>query len=329
MMTARTRFGLAGALLLVLVAAGFASAFAVQRAGLKKLEHSFPTMGTGAAFTFWGAPEKAELAAKNGRAEFDRVVRACNLYDPESELAKLNRSAAEAPFGCSDELWVLLSEARQAYEFSGGAFDITAKPLMDLWGFYRRRGDSLPSEAEIAEAKKRVGLDKVVFDDEKQTVKFTVPGMAFDLGGIAKGYAVDQAAEAALQAGIRRGVIDLGGNLRLLPEPPPGKPFYRVGIRNPKNRDELLPEPLELRNASVSTSGDYERYVTIGKQRYGHIMNPKTGLPTQADYSVTVIAPSAMLAVWLSTSVFLEGEELGERAEREFPGVQVIFSTAP
>ena len=185
MMTARTRFGLAGALLLVLVAAGFASAFAVQRAGLKKLEHSFPAMGTGAAFTFWGAPEKAELAAKNGRAEFDRVVRACNLYDPESELAKLNRSAAEAPFGCSDELWVLLSEARQAYEFSGGAFDITAKPLMDLWGFYRRRGDSLPSEAEIAEAKKRVGLDKVVFDDEKQTVKFTVPGMAFDLGGIA------------------------------------------------------------------------------------------------------------------------------------------------
>lgn len=329
MMTARTRLGLAGAVLLALAAAGFVSVFAAQRAALKKLEHSFPTMGTGAAFTFWAAPEAAEEAAKNGRAEFDRVVRTCNLYDPESELSRLNRSAAETPFSCSDELWVLLCEARQAYEFSGGAFDITAKPLMDLWGFYRRRGDALPSEAEIAEVKKRVGLDKVLFDDEKQTVKFTVPGMAFDLGGIAKGYAVDQAAEAALQAGVRRGVIDLGGNLRLLPEPPPGKPFYRVGIRNPKNRDELLPEPLELRNASISTSGDYERYVTIGKQRYGHIMNPKTGLPTQADYSVTVIAPSAMLADWLSTSVFLEGEELGERAEREFPGVQVIFSTAP
>ena len=83
--------------------------------------------------------------------------------------------------------------------------------------------------------------------------------------------------------------------------------------RNPKNRDELLPEPLELRNASVSTSGDYERYVTIGKQRYGHIMNPKTGLPTQADYSVTVIAPSAMLADWLSTAVILGGEELARR----------------
>ena len=149
--------------------------------------------------------------------------------------------------------------------------------------------------------------------------------MAFDLGGIAKGYAVDAACDAAVDCGVRRGIIDLGGNLRLMPLPPPGRLFYRVGIRDPRDRYSVLPEVIELRNAALSTSGDYERFVTIGGKRYGHIMDPVAGHPTQAENSVTVIAPSAMLADWLSTTLFLR-PELAERAEREFPGVQVVIA---
>lgn len=323
-MSSRTRNGLILAALLTLLAAALLLHHIRNERNMKEFRQSFPIMGTVAGFTFYAPPEQAAEAAKAAKAAFDRVTKLANLYDPESELARLNRSAATVPFACSDELWLMLSEARQAYEFSGGAFDITAKPLMDLWGFYRRRGgDSLPTAVETAAARARVGLDKVIFDEENQTVKFTVPGMSFDLGGIAKGYAVDAACDAAADCGVYRGVIDLGGNLRLMPLPPPGRLFYRIGIRNPRDRDAVLPEVLELRNAALSTSGDYERFVTIGGKRYGHIMDPVAGHPTQQENSVTVIAPSAMLADWLSTTLFLR-PALAERAEQEFPGVQVV-----
>lgn len=324
-MTSRTRNGLILAALLVLAGGALLIHQVRSERQLEKFQQTFPIMGTLAGFTFYAEPEQSAAAAEAARAAFDRVTELANLYNPESELARLNRSAANSPFVCSDELWLMLSEARQAYEFSGGAFDITAKPLMDLWGFYRRRGDALPTAAETAAARARVGLEKVIFDDEKQTVKFTVPGMAFDLGGIAKGYAVDAACDAAVDCGVRRGIVDLGGNLRLMPLPPPGKLFYRVGIRDPRDRHAVLPEVIELRNAALSTSGDYERFVTIGGKRYGHIMDPVAGHPTQQENSVTVIAPSAMLADWLSTTLFLR-PELADRAEREFPGVQVVIA---
>ncbi len=326
-MKRRAVFGIASALLLLLVAAAVAWWAVHREARLEKFRRAFPVMGTIGAFTLYGDdPAAADEAMTAARAEFDRVRKFANLYDPESELSRLNRSAASAPFACSDELWLLLSEARQAFEFSNGAFDITAKPLMDLWGFYRKRGDSLPSAAETEQARKLVGLEKVVFDDDAHTVFFPVSGMSFDLGGIAKGYAVDLAAEAVTARGFTRGVIDLGGNLKLLPQGPPGHSFYRVGIRDPRNRDEVLPEPMELRDAALSTSGDYERFVTIGGVRYGHIMDPATGMPTRSEYSVTVVAPSALLADWLSTAVFLRGEALARRAEQSFPGVEVTIS---
>ncbi|MBS1369833.1 MAG: FAD:protein FMN transferase [Lentisphaeria bacterium] len=326
-MSTRTRFGIALALML-LAGMLLLALQLLHRASERnaRFDRTFPIMGTVAEFTFFSSPENARDAADAARAVFDGVVKLCNIYDPESELSRLNASAAEKPFRCSPELWFLLLESRKAYLFSDGAFDITAKPLMDLWGFYRKRGDSLPSEQEVAETQSKVGLDKVIFNDADRTVKFTVPGMSFDLGGIAKGYAVDRAFEAVSKFGIRRGVINLGGNLRLLPEPPPGQEAYRVGVKNPANSGELLDEVLELCSVSLSTSGDYERYVKIGGVRYGHIMNPVTGRPTQGTHSVTVIAPSAMLADWLSTAIFIQGEGLARRAESSFGGVAVIVT---
>lgn len=325
-MTNRTRFGVAIGLLLFVLLALFAVRL-VNRAAEDsvKYERTFQIMGTVAKFTFYAPSDVAREAADAARATFDRTTALCNLYDPESELARLNAQAYEKPFVCSPELWFLLLEARKAHLFSDGLFDITAKPLMDLWGFYRKRGDTPPSEQEIAETMTRVGLDKVVFNNINRTVKFTVPGMSFDLGGIAKGYAVDRAAEAVEQRGIRSGVVDLGGNLRLLPKPPPGQSAYRVGIHSPRHGGDALDDVLELVNVSLSTSGNYERFVMLGGVHYGHIMNPLTGQATQTAGSVTVIAPSAMTADWLSTAIFLGGRELAKRAESAFSGVSVII----
>ncbi len=323
----RIRAGVMLAIVLLLIATALAHHTAEMWRSRACLKRQFPVMGTIAAFTLYGNAEQTARAAAAARAEFDRIVKLCNLYDPESELSRLNREAAQNPFVCSEELWELLEEARHAYEVSDGAFDISAKPLMDLWGFYRKRGDFPPSAAEIAGACDRVGLDKIRFDEEARSLFFTVPGMALDLGGIAKGYAVDRAAEAVQESGITRGVIDLGGNLRLLPEPPPGMECYRIGIRDPEQRNAVLPEVLELAGVSLSSSGDYERFVTLGSKRYGHIMNPLTGVPAPGRCAVTVIAPAALQADWMSTAVFICGEPLAERLEEDFPGVEVLIHT--
>ena len=231
------------------------------------------TMDTVMNLTAYGESASAALdAAEETLRTLDAKL---DRHDETSTVSALNRDGTVE----DAELAQLTDIARTIGELSGGAFDPTVAPVMDAWDF---TGDAprVPSDEELSALLAHVGLEKLSVDGNTVTLS---DGAQLDLGGIAKGYEVDKAAEAALQAGIRRGVIDLGGNLRLLPEPPPGKPFYRVGIRNPKNRDELLPEPLELRNAPVSTSGDYERYVTIGKHRYGQIMKLKTGLPTQSD----------------------------------------------
>ncbi len=325
-MTNRTRFGVALGLVLFFVLALFA-VWRLDRAtqqATTKFELTFPIMGTVASFTFYTSPELAEQAAERARAAFDRTVELCNLRDAESELSRLNAQAYDNPFVCSPELWFLLLESRKAYLFSDGLFDISSKPLMDLWGFYRKRGDVAPSEREIAEAMTRVGLGKVEFNETDRSVRFTVPGMGLDFGGIAKGYAVDRAVEAVEAIGVRSGVVDLGGNLRLLPKPPPGQDAYRVGIRSPGNDGELLDDVLELCNVALSTSGNYERFVTLSGVQYGHIMNPKTGKSTQTSGSATVVALSAMQADWLSTSVFLGGRDLAKRAESAFRGVSVI-----
>ena len=263
----------------------------------------FRTMGTVAKFTF--EEPDSDLRRKdceNARREFDRILDVANLYNKNSELSRLNASAYKKEFICSDLLWKMILEAETAFYFSDGAFDITVKPLMDVWVFYRRKG-SIPSDKEIKEALKKVGFQKLILDKKRKSVRFTVPGMALDLGGIAKGFALDLAAEKIVST--NRGVLDLGGNLKFLGS---GK-NYRVGIKDPSSPDKLSQHILEIAPGSaVSTSGDYERKVIYNGRSYGHIIDPVTGYPADSRFSATAAVPSAMRADWLSTAVFLRGE---------------------
>ncbi len=320
-MTVRTRFGIFLALAALTLGVFF---YRYQRT-LRAQRRSIFVMGTVGGSTFYASGKTARTAEKAIDAEFAAVTAVADPYCAESELSRLNRSAFAAPFRCGTIMWEILSEARRAYRLTDGAFDISVRPLMELWGFYRKAGKR-PTAAEIAAAKAKVGLDKVVFDDLRHTVRFTVPGMALDLGGIAKGYALDRAGRAAQAAGVESGVIDLGGNLRLLPNPPPRQEFYRIGIRFPGKAGTVIPKALELPgDVAVSTSGDYERFVVLEGKRFGHIIDPVTGIPAAVDCSVTAVLPKAVRADWISTAVYLRGKALAGRLERIFPGLHVIM----
>lgn len=288
----------------------------------------FQSMGTVCSFTVYGSEKLLDSSFDAGKAEFDRVVAGCSLYDPASELSRLNETAGEMEFICSEAMWFLIKRAQQAYIDSDGEFDITVKPLMMLWGFYRKQGNKAPGEAEIAETKKRVGFDKLILDDSKRSVRFAVPGMALDLGGIAKGYAADLAVTAMVKCGAQAGVVDVGGNLRFLPKAPPGRNSYAVGIRDPRDRRRTLPEKLELApGRAVATSGDYERGIILDGVRYGHIISPKTGkLRKFSPISVTVVADTAIDADVFSTSCYLGGRKLAEKLKQRYPGIKIIFS---
>ena len=286
---------------------------------------AFPVMGTIAQITVYAPEAELNRADELTRREFDRVTALCSLYDPASELSRINASAADAPVVCSPDMWQILMRAKRAYRESGGQFDITVKPLMDLWGFYRKR-DQVPSDAEIDRTMKMVGFDKLRFDEKARTVFFTVPGMALDLGGIGKGFAVDLAAKALTEAGFTSGVIDLGGNLRMLTQPPPGKKFYNVAIRDPHDRDRVLPETLQVTpGMAVSTSGDYERFVIYNGKKYSHLLSPLTGRPGSVS-AVTVVAPTAMDADVYSTSCALGGETTAAEIQKNDPETTIRFT---
>ena len=287
-------------------------------------ERTFPVMGTIAQYKLYGDEQLVEQAADRVRDAFFEVEKFCNIFDPESEISRLNRTAADKPFKCSPLLWAVLMESKRAYELSDGAFDITARPLMKLWGFYRKRGDSLPTELEIHTALKNIGMDKVIFDESARTVKFTQTGISFDLGGVAKGFAVDQAVIAVKKLGITSGIINLAGNMYCFPQPFPQRKAYRIGIKNPLHKDKLCGY-VDLLDGSLATSGDYERYVTIQGKRYAHIMDVRTGRPITKMLSVTVITKSACVADYLSTSIFINGKDFASDICKKLPDTQVLI----
>lgn len=280
---------------------------------------SFRTMGTVARLTVALEQGKAEKLFKAYRQECRKCMSIANLYGVQSELSRLNCNANNAPFRCSSELYKLLQACRKAWRVSEGAFDISAKPLMDLWGFYRKHTSSMPGDKEIKNVLQKVGLEKVVFNDKEQTVYFTVPGMALDLGGIAKGWTVDNMAN--LLDKNTNAIIDLGGNLRIIN--PPGKTSV-IGIRDPLQADKIERKIL-VQNGSCSTSGGYERFVVYNNRRYAHIMDPATGYPAGKHLAVTVITPLALDADWMSTAVFIRGKSLAEKITRMYPGTTVYI----
>jgi len=243
--------------------------------------------------------------------EIKRVEGLLSKYIPQSEISRLNK------FGeliVSTDTMYVLKRANEFYLASDGAFDVTVAPLVDLWGFTNGKF-RLPKTNVISETLKRVGMDKIIFNDENNVVKFKLPGMSVDLGGIAKGYAVDCAVKKLKEAGIKNCLINAGGQIYALGDKF-GKP-WKVAIRNP--RTKAFVGYLNIRDQAVSTSGDYEQYFLNNKKRYSHIFDPRTGYPAQSGIiAVTVVAPDGLTADALTTAIFVLGKSKAAELTKKF-----------
>jgi FAD:protein FMN transferase len=274
-------------------------------------ERDFAAMNTAGRLTLWAPRATAVPAAAAVVAEIQALERTLNRFDPASELSRLNATAARQPFVCGDRLWAVLNEARRAYRDTGGAFDISIGPLMRVWGFHAQRA-SWPAPAELAAAKALVGLNRVVFDDAAHSVRLPAPGCSLDCGGIAKGYALDAAAAILRRHGLRCGLLDFGGNLLCLEEPPPGTAAYDVGVRDPE-QPAALAARLLVCDGAVATSGAYEQQRVLGTRRVTHIMDPATGQPVPGRVAVTVVTSRGVDSDVYSTAIFVAGPALAER----------------
>ena len=249
--------------------------------------------------------------------EVKRIEKLLSKYDPESEISRFNRTGH---LKASADTYDILKISREFWRETHGAFDITVGPLLDIWGF-TKKDYRQPSEAQILETMKKVGTDKLVFDDAQQAVTAGVPGMKLDLGAIAKGYALDRAAQKLRSAGITSCLINAGGQVLALGHK--SLQPWVIGIRDPGGKPAK--RHVMLTDQSASTSADYEQYFTFGRKRYGHIFDPKTGYPVQSDIrSVTVIASSATTADALSTSLYALDKDARDALIKKHPDAMAI-----
>lgn len=280
-------------------------------------------MGTRIAVELWHEDPAAAAAAIDAViAEMHRIDALMSHYKPESQLSRINREAAAAPVPVDPELAGLIARALEFSEFSGGAFDITYASVGYLYDYREHRH---PTDAEIEAALPAVNWRHVVVDREASTVRFLKPGVRIDLGGIAKGHAVDRCVGLLRSRGITNASVSAGGDSRLLGDRR-GRPWV-VGIRHPDDRERVIAR-IPLEDAAISTSGDYERYFDEDGVRYHHIINPRTGRSATGVRSVTVIGPDATLTEGLTKSVFILGPERGLALVEAQPDADAVVVTS-
>jgi thiamine biosynthesis lipoprotein len=263
-------------------------------------------MGTRVSVDLWHEDEqRGRELVQTVLAEYRRIDERMSTYKDDSVLSRVNRDAATMPVPVSDELFELLRRALELSAASGGAFDITYESVGYLYDF---RAAARPSPGDIETRLAAVNHEHVRLDPTARTVAFAQPGVRVNLGGIAKGYAVERGAALLREAGVEHAMLNAGGDTRVLGDRR-GQPWI-IGIRHPRAADAVVTR-LPLEDEAISTSGDYERFFEEDGRRYHHILNPQTGEPTQGVLSVTVIGPDATLTDGLSTTVFVMGARRG------------------
>jgi FAD:protein FMN transferase len=296
---------------------------------LQRFEFTEPEMGVPFRIVLY-APD-AETGQAAARAAFNRVAQLNEVmsdYETDSELNELSRTSGQGKaVRVSDDLWRVLDRARQVAELSEGAFDITVGPTVSLWR-RARRAQRLPDPERLAEALKAVGYKKVRLNPGDHTVELLVPGMKLDLGGIAKGYALDEALKVLAARGITHALITGGGDMAMS-NPPPGQTGWRIEIA-PLDVPNAPPKRfVRLANRALATSGDVFQRLEIDGRRYSHIVDPHTGVGLTDHSLVTVIAPDCTTADALATAVSVLGPEKGLKLIEQIPGTEAHLVRKP
>jgi FAD:protein FMN transferase len=260
-------------------------------AEMLRLEANADAMGTTYSVIVYGPDRnKLEAASNDAFEEARRLDLLLSNYKPESEWSKVNREAADSPVAVSIELFELLAACVNYSRQSEGAFDITVGPLMKIWGFYKGSGH-LPQPGDVKQAMGQIGYQNIVLDPEKRTVFLSKKGVNLDPGGVGKGYAVDRMAEVLKKDGVEAALISGGGSsIYCLGNPPDEPAGWRIQIKDPRDEYKAAAE-ITLKNESLSTSGSSEKFFMAEGKTWSHIMDPRTGYPSQGTLSVSVIAP--------------------------------------
>lgn len=272
----------------------------------------------GTVFEIEAYGEDADRAAEAVEEAFAAIRRADEImsdYREESELSRLNREGAGGFVPLSPDLYEILQKSAAYSRLTDSAFDVTVGPLVDAWRRASEQG-RLPSDRERTQLLPLIGSAHLLFAEQEQAVRLGRSGVKVDLGGIAKGWAVDRAAQILRQRGIERALISAGTSSLYAMGSPPGQQAWNIAVRHPLREDEIL-AVVSLRDQSLSTSASYEKHLRIGGRTYSHILDPRSAAPVESMWSSTVIAPDAVESDALSTATFVLGLERAERLLRK------------
>jgi FAD:protein FMN transferase len=253
-----------------------------------------------------------------------------SYYIPESELSRINSTPANTQIRLSDEMFSLIEQSMETYKDTGGTFDITLGAIGDLWKQSAGSGTK-PSSGQLTEARERTGMDKLILDPENKTLTFLARGVKIDLGGIAKGYAIDKVYDIISEYGVSGGIIDIGGDMRVFGQAQGGKNWI-IGIQDPffaaEHGTDSAPRILKkmvITDTAIATSGHYRRFTAFGDERISHIIDPALTAGANKTASVTVLAPTAAEADALATAVSVMGGKKGLELINSLEGIEAII----
>lgn len=291
------------------------------------IDATHQTMGSEVRITVWAADAAAAHRAFSAAfAEMDRLDALLSIWKPDSDVLRLNAAAGRAAVPVSRDTIEVLAAAERVSQWTRGKFDITFGALSDVWRFDHDKDGRVPADAEIAARLPLIDHHAVTVDPAAGTAFVSRPGVRVHLGGIGKGYAVDRAVAILRERGFHNLMVQFGGDLYV--GGAPGDAPWRLGINDPRGAAGDSFATLELRDATFSTSGDYERAFVKDGVRYHHIIDPDTGQPARGARSVTIVAQSAMIADGLSTGVFILGAHAGLALVEQLPDVEAVIVSA-
>ena len=277
-------------------------------------------MGTAIHIELWQTDKKlAEKSIQDVISEMHRIDLLMSPFKKDSELSLINQQAALHPVKISDELFNLIEKSIKISQLSNGAFDIT---FSSVGQFYDYRKKLSPTEKQLAENLKKINYQNIKLNKDDTTIFFTKAGTRIDLGGIAKGHAVDNAIKILQQQGITQAMVSAGGDTRIIGDKG-GRPWY-VGIRHPRDKNKSV-VILPLSQTAISTSGDYERFFIKDNVRHHHIIKPSTGDSARELRSVSILGIDSTTVDALSTTVFILGLNKGMKLISTLPNTEAII----
>ncbi len=267
--------------------------------------------------------EKLPSTLDQALDEVDRIDRLMSHYKADSPLSRINRDAATSQVVVEPELYDFIAEAIRYSRDSDGAFDITVGPLMKVWGFFRGEG-RLPSDRDVETVRPLIGWQHVIMDPGQRTIRFDRPGVELDLGGIAKGYAVDRVVKILRAANVAAALISAGGSTIYGLGAPPNRNAWTVSIQDPVESGKVARD-VELKDRALSVAGSSEKSFEVEGVRYSHIMDPRTGRPVQGVLTVAVMARTGTEGDALDDAFFVLGPVRSRKYLKRLDDVEMFF----